>query len=142
MADAELFEALVAGLSRPLPLFTAENAALVASQSGIHPAYMWPEALLTHDRFATIAWLGQIGRCRRALIPPEVATTLADIIVPSGAVSLEIKDDIIGTMMPDPQFVKRLHLAIRRGGDGSLTHGLEVAVPRRRRHLPKWWRPW
>lgn len=53
--------------------FSERDAVRVALVSGVHPAFVWSEALVSHDRFAAFAWLGCLGRARRALLPPEVA---------------------------------------------------------------------
>ncbi len=58
------------------PNFSDHDAVRVAVLSGGHPAFVWAEALVSHDRFATFAWLGCLARARRALVPLEVAEYL------------------------------------------------------------------
>ena len=53
--------------------FDAAFEAQFAFGSGIHPAYLWPECLLSHARGMTAAWLGHLDRGRAALMPPTVA---------------------------------------------------------------------
>lgn len=51
--------------------------------AGIHPAYVWSEALALHDCATAIGWLGVVARGHGALLPPDIAATLADSIAES-----------------------------------------------------------
>lgn len=64
----------------------AEHRALnLAFYAGIHPAYLWREAVTVHECATAIGWLGVVARGRDALLPRDVAATLADSIVRSAA---------------------------------------------------------
>lgn len=59
----------------------AEHRALtLAFYAGIHPASLWPEALPLHECATAIGWLGVVARGRDALLPPDIASTLADSV--------------------------------------------------------------
>lgn len=77
LALDDLLAALRAGRAAPY----AEHRALsLAFHAGIHPAHVWSEALALHECATAIGWLGVVARGRDALLPPDIAATLADTI--------------------------------------------------------------
>lgn len=60
----------------------AEHLALtLAFHAGIHPRYVWSEALPLHELATAVGWVGMVARGRHALLPRDIAATLADTIV-------------------------------------------------------------
>ena len=57
------------------------QTALFASLSGIHPAYVWPAAVVTQERDAAAGWFGVLARGRPATMPSDIAAYLLDILV-------------------------------------------------------------
>ncbi len=41
--------------------------------TGIHPVYLWPEALLSHDLYTAVGWIGHAERYARALMTRDIA---------------------------------------------------------------------
>ena len=64
-----------------LRTFDFEDAAVFAHATGIHPAYVWPEALVSHELFTALGWLGHHQRKRPVTMPPDVADYFADTIL-------------------------------------------------------------
>lgn len=64
------------------PRWSQEAEALLAFGAGVHPAYVWPEAALSHARGTTAGWLGFLDRGRPALMPLVVAEYLTDELDP------------------------------------------------------------
>lgn len=77
LALDDLLTALRAGRAVP---YTEHRALGLAFHAGIHPAYIWSEALELHECATAMGWLGVVARGRDALIPPDIAATLADTI--------------------------------------------------------------
>ena len=76
----DLLVALQSGQVMPY----AEHRALsLAFYAGVHPGYLWSEALAQHECATAIGWLGVVARGRDALLPSDIAATLADSIVGS-----------------------------------------------------------
>ena len=80
-----LVEGLVDLQGDAIPSYDEDHALLVSFFCGVHPAYIWPEALLSHERFTTFTWLGKAYRCRRAFVPQEVASYLCDVLTITGS---------------------------------------------------------
>ena len=60
--------------------YEPEDAGFFAHTTGIHPAYFWPEALVSHELFTTLGWLGHYQRRRFVTMPVDVADYLTDTI--------------------------------------------------------------
>lgn len=58
--------------------YTEPLALTLAFHAGVHPAYLWDEALPLHEVATAIGWIGVLARGRRALLPRDIAATLAD----------------------------------------------------------------
>lgn len=78
LALDDLLIALRAGSAVP---YAEPRALSLAFYAGIHPAYIWSEALTLHDCATAIGWLGVVACGRGALLPPDIAATLSDSIV-------------------------------------------------------------
>ena len=62
------------------PPYTEHAALTVAFHAGIHPAYLWSEAVPQHESATAVGWLGVVMRGRRAFLPGDIAATLAGCI--------------------------------------------------------------
>lgn len=80
---------------RMLP-YTDHLALTLAFQAGIHPAYLWSEALPLHESATAIGWLGVLARGRRALLPRDIAATLAGSIAEDEGASGRLRDQRFG----------------------------------------------
>ena len=90
--------------------------------TGLHPAYMWPEAeVLTHWG-ATAAWLGELARHGGAWMPPEVAEFLADALTRKEGRTVW-RDSSLAGLAPEP-LLKVLSAAAQRrlAGSETVTH--------------------
>ena len=78
-----LFDALRLGMT---PSYEPQLAASLAFWIGLHPVYVWQEALLSHEMFLTLGWLGLLRYRGGAWMPAAVAEYLFDVmeIDPSG----------------------------------------------------------
>ncbi len=93
-ADAEAVTFIDAVLSEldddTLRDFDPEDAGTFAYTTGIHPAYLWPQALPSHELFTAIGWLGHYQRRRPVTMPIDVVDYFADTILrgPDGIAAL------------------------------------------------------
>jgi len=95
------------------------DMARFAYLTGVHPAYVWPQAVTLAAWGATAAWLGALARRGAAFVPEEVAEYFADVapVGPDGAGA--IRDPLIADLVrrcADPVDLLR---AVRRRRDGS-----------------------
>ena len=95
------------------------DMARFAYLTGVHPAYVWPQAATLAGWGATAAWLGALARRGAAFVPTEVAEYFADVapVGPDGAAA--IRDPLIADLVrrcADPVDLLR---AVRRRRDGS-----------------------
>ena len=132
-AGADLVAALAqAAIPAAVPPFSDDSAALVAFFTGVHPAYIWPEALLSHDRFATVGWLGHVERHGRALMPLEVAQYVLEVIVHASG-GFGLVDPRLSTFLgPDP-----VPGNLRRAAERRVRAGPTVFA---RRDHARWWK--
>lgn len=65
---------------RRLPAWDEPSEALLAFGAGIHPAYLWPQAAVSHARGTAAGWLGHLDRGRTALMPMIVAEYVLDAL--------------------------------------------------------------
>ena len=93
--------------------FSERDARRVALVSSVHPAFVWPEALVSHDRFATFAWLGCLGRARRALVPPEVAGYIVETVEVDGR-RVTVRDTAMGRLLRSDAVARALLSAARK----------------------------
>lgn len=63
-----------------LPPWDESSEVLLAFGAGIHPAYLWPQAAVSHARGTAAGWLGHLDRGRTALMPMEVAHYVLDAL--------------------------------------------------------------
>ena len=108
--------------------FRERDAALVAFFTGVHPAFIWREALLSHDRFAAFAWLGHAFQNQRAYLPREVAIYFLDVLTDEGG-TVACADRVLAEFVPLQADTKRL----RRCADRCRKASSAVFVQRRRR---------
>ncbi len=94
--------------------FDPGDAALFAHATGLHPAYIWPEALVSHELFTTIGWLGHYRRRRIVAMPVDVADYFADTIQrrPDGVVT--VREPLVARYLPDRAAVDDLWQVLRR----------------------------
>lgn len=116
--ETEAF-ALVGALQREmsgaaLRPFDHATAALFSFTTGIHAAYLWPEALLSHEFFTAAGWLGLVWRCGAADMPSDLAEYFDDVIDhgPDGA--WIVRDAFLARMMPGQQVKDEVGRAARR----------------------------
>ena len=72
-----LFDALRLGMTLP---YEPQLAASLAFWIGLHPVHVWQEALLSHEMFLTLGWLGLLRYRGGAWMPAAVAEYLFDVI--------------------------------------------------------------
>lgn len=89
LALDDLLTTLRAGRAVP---YTEHRALGLAFHAGIHPAYVWSEALALHECATAMGWLGVVARGRDALLPPDIAATLADTIAAGTQVTWRLRD--------------------------------------------------
>jgi len=104
----------------------ASDMARFAYLTGIHPAYVWPQAATLAEWGAAAAWLGALSRRGAAFVPEEVAEYFADVasINPDGDVTL--RDPLIADLARRCVDPAELLRAVRRRREGV------AAVVRRR----------
>ncbi len=92
---------------------TPSSMARFAFLTGLHPAYVWPEAECLPAWGATAAWLGELTRRGRAIMPLDVAEYLLDVLAlrDKGVV---VADDTLAELMPDSRLASALLFAARR----------------------------
>jgi hypothetical protein len=93
--------------------------------TGVHPAYLWPEAECLPYWGATAAWLGELARRGRAWMPPEVAEYLADALARQGERTVW-RDASLAGLAPEA-LLSELSAAARRrlAGTPTLAHWRE-----------------
>jgi hypothetical protein len=87
--------------------------------TGLHPAYLWPQAECLTYWGATAAWLGELSRRGRAWMPPEVAEYLADALARDGERTVW-RDASLAGLAPEA-LLSELSAAARRRLAGSET---------------------
>ena len=102
--DREAF-ALVNALSceidaGALRVFDCGSAAIYSFIVGIHAAYLWPEALLSHELYTAVGWLGHLWRGREARMPGDLAEYFEDVIglAPDG--TPVVRDRLLARFLP------------------------------------------
>lgn len=88
------------------PRWSLEAEVLLAFGAGVHPAYVWPEAALSHARGTTAGWLGFLDRGRPALMPLVVAEYLTEVT--------DVVDSRFLELAGGPQVIERLRRTARR----------------------------
>ena len=121
--------ALVAALRREiddaaLRTFDPDVAALFAFTTGIHAAYLWPDALLSHEFYTAVGWLGHLSRGRRADMPADLAEYFDDVIDVASDGTPQIRDRHLARFFPDGDVVAEVRRAVLARRDG----GRAVAV--------------
>ena len=94
--------------------FKRVDAAAFAYATGIHPAYLWPEALLSHELFTAMGWLGHYQRRRVVTMPPDVGDYLADTILwkPDGAAV--VREPLFARYLPSSGSIEEVWQALQR----------------------------
>lgn len=108
-AIAVIDELLVMSRSRSRLTFDEPTAARIAFWAGIHPVYFWPEALLSHQRFTALGWLGHCARGRDAFQTADIAEYFSEIIRSDAYEMKQIHDDTLARFVASPKLVERLH---------------------------------
>lgn len=95
--------------------FDPALATTFAFHAGLHPAYVWPEALLSHERETAAGWLGLLSRGRPALVPLDVADYLVDILKLGACGSFTVTDGTFGVLLREAGLdLKHLHGCLQR----------------------------
>jgi hypothetical protein len=99
-------------------LASADTTAAAATTFGyltcVHPAYLWPFAVVSHERETTAAWLGVVGGGRAALMPIEVAEYLLDVIECRDGQPAKARDSQIAGMIAQSASLDELWRAARQ----------------------------
>ena len=117
-ADAAALALIDAVLSEvdddALRAFDPDDAGVFAHTTGIHPAYLWPEALVSHELFTTLGWLGHYQRRRPVTMPVDVADYLADTIQrgPEGVAT--VREPLLALYLPTQVSVEDVWQALQR----------------------------
>jgi hypothetical protein len=125
-AEAALYiDRLLAELrTGTLPPFREDGSARFAYWTGVHPVYLWPEALVSHELFTAIGWLGYSIRGRGAMLPRDIAEYFCQVLVRDGSGTYCTDDEILASYIRSPEMAKALHnFANRRlAGYQSICH--------------------
>ena len=94
--------------------FDPDDAGIFAHTTGIHPAYFWPEALLSHELFTAIGWLGHYQRRRPVTMPADVVDYFADTVrrEPDGAV--RVREPLLARFLSSRESVEDVWQALQR----------------------------
>lgn len=111
--------------------FDPEEAGIFAHTTGIHPAYFWPEALISHELFTAIGWLGHCQRRRPVTMPADVVDYFADTILrgPDGVAA--IREPLFARYLPSREAVEDVWQALQRRRAALDPGARYVAVPQR-----------
>lgn len=116
-AILELLDQLLAEIDADgVRAYDPESAALFAFTTGIHPAYIWCEALLSHEVFKAMGWLGHLARGRPAFMPRDVALYVNDVVHVSAAAT--VIDGLCPALALEPAAAKALRSAAKRCLEG------------------------
>ncbi len=124
--------------------FDPEDAGTFAHTTGIHPAYFWPEALVSHELFTAIGWLGHYQRRRPVTMPVDVADYLADTILRGRDNVAAVREPLFARHLPSQASVEDVWQALQRRravlepGARSFTaapRGLRQSAPGHRRRF-------
>ncbi len=133
-AAAKRLHRLLAGLSDGRSIeFEIGLAADVAFWGAVHPVYLWPEALPSHQLFTTLGWLGFYARGRGVFMPKDVAEYLVDTIRPDEFDGVfRIADPLFGDYLSDRHIGRLLSSAKQRieGQSRLLRSALPYALAR------------
>ena len=99
--------------------YTDHLALTLAFSAGIHPAYVWDEALPLHEVATAIGWLGVVARGRPALLPGDIAATLAGSIGESAEATGRLRDQRFARCGLTPSQWGSIGRAARRCLDGK-----------------------
>jgi hypothetical protein len=121
----ELAVEIARGDLRP---FEPAAALEVAYWSGIHPVYLWPEALLDHALFTAVGWIGHAERYGQALMTQDIAEFFGSTlyVTPDGAV--ETRDARLRLYVRSSQLAQK----ILKGAQQTLEGQVPVVRLRRR----------
>lgn len=75
-----------------VPAYTEKVAMVVAFHGGLHPAYLWSEALAWADSGTALGWLGVLARGWAAFMPAEAAAPIIDAVVPGPDGTARLRD--------------------------------------------------
>jgi hypothetical protein len=123
-ADAE-FLRRVASSDSPRDAATSDMARF-AYLTGIHPAYVWPQAAALAEWGAAAAWLGALSRRGAAFLPEEVAEYFVDGASINADGDVTLRDPLIADLARRCVDPAELLRAVRRRREGA------AAVVRRR----------
>lgn len=96
---AEPYMTFIDDESIAVPPYDEEWAMSFAFHSGVHPAYIWPEALGSHEALTTAGWLGVVARGRPALMPREVASCLQSEFKRDSTGRLSLRNDPLSHLL-------------------------------------------
>jgi hypothetical protein len=105
---------------------TASDMARFAYLTGVHPAYVWPQAATLAEWGAAAAWLGALSRRGAAFLPEEVAEYFADVASVNADGDVTLRDPLIADLARRCVDPVELLRAVRRRREGV------AAVVRRR----------
>ncbi|WP_131195609.1 hypothetical protein [Lichenihabitans psoromatis] len=111
--------------------FDGTTATMLAFHSGVHPAYLWPAAALSHARETSAGWLGHVARGRPAMMPHDVAEYFIDVIDPRQGSDDAVRDPVMGQLVRRSVTPSTLITAAR-----TVVSGSSAVVHRR---LPPLW---
>ncbi len=111
--------------------FDPADAAAFAHTTGVHPAYFWSEALLSHELFTALGWLGHFQRRRHVTMPPDVVDYFADTILRGPDGVLGVREPLLGRYLSTARSIEDVWQAYiaRRA---ALDHGTQGFAMRNR----------
>ena len=129
-ADADFLRRVVS----PERSFAADawDMARFAYLTGVHPAYVWPQAATLAEWGAAAAWLGALARHGAAFLPEEVAEYFADVAPADAEGGATIRDPLIADLARRCVDLPALLSAVRRRRDDAT-----IVVYRRRLDGPE-----
>ena len=132
---------LRAVIDTTVPAFDESLATSFAFCTGIHPVYLWPEAVLAHQLHTAAAWLGHVGRGRRAYMPSDIAEYFLGVIVGEPPHELQVCDPRIAFFLDRPLAVEELWRVASmrsRGRAVPTRRPIDARMPRLAGRLPEW----
>jgi hypothetical protein len=121
--------------------FQERRATYVAFFTGIHPVYLWPEAMLSHELFTAVGWLGHLSRGRQALMPADIAQYFLEVIEGGDTRHLNLLDCRLEDFLQGTAAmaeVWRVAATRKRGRSVAARWPTSFRSPQIRGELPRW----
>ena len=121
--------------------FQERRAAYVAFFTGMHPVYLWAEAMLSHELYTAVGWLGHLSRGRQALMPADIAQYFLEVIEGDDPRHLRLLDCRLESFLQGADAmaeVWRVAATRKRGRSIAAKWPTSSRSQRIRNELPRW----